>query len=196
MRKLISKWFPVGTKSLLFGVHQFLWHPWTVARAWRHIYGRWPNIDEAICIFVHDWGYWGCANMDGEQGKRHPEAGAAWAFILVFFRHWLCFRSNEVAGEYADLAESLTLFHSSHYANRHREPPSPLYLPDKVSILFEPRWWYLLRARLSGEVYEYVENSPFAGIIKVNRWSITRPWYYWYRGKVKQKLEQHKKLCA
>jgi len=23
---------------------------------------------EIICIFIHDWGYWFCADMDGEDG--------------------------------------------------------------------------------------------------------------------------------
>lgn len=179
----------VGTKSLLFGVHQFAWHPWTVARAWRNLYGRWPNLDEAICIFVHDWGYWGSPNMDGDEGRKHPEVGAAWAFILVAFRHWVCFRSEECMGEYAMLAENLALHHSSHYARLSNSPTSPLYLPDKASILYEPRWFYLLRARLSGEVREYISNSPFAKLPPELR--TANGWYLWYKSKVKQKLEQN-----
>lgn len=178
----------VGTKSLLFGVHNVVWHPWTVIRAWRHLYGRWPTLDEAICIFVHDWGYWGCSNMDGAEGRRHPETGAAWAFVLVALRHWLCCRAEETLGKRAEAAEGMTLYHSSHYARLNGTQPSALYLPDKVSILFEPRWFYLLRARLSGEIYEYIGNSPFARLSP----ELQTPggWFNWYRTKVKQKLEK------
>ena len=65
----------VGTKSLLFGVHQFLWHPVTVILAWRKLYG-WPSARETVCILVHDGGYWKAADMDGEWGMNHPELGA------------------------------------------------------------------------------------------------------------------------
>lgn len=54
-----------GTKSLLFGVHQFIWHPLTVLLAWIKLYG-WPAWEELVCIIIHDWGYWGKSNMDGE----------------------------------------------------------------------------------------------------------------------------------
>ena len=33
----------VGTRSLLFGSHQFMLHPLFVAIAWRRLYGRWPH---------------------------------------------------------------------------------------------------------------------------------------------------------
>lgn len=181
----------VGTKSLLFGVHQFIWHPWTVGRAWRHIYGRWPTVSEWICIVCHDTpGYWGCPNMDGEQGKRHPERGAIIAGTLVYYWYRLKLLWNRrikakhlIALMYAGDAFELTLYHSSHYARMNDAKPSALYLPDKASILFEPRWWYLLRAKLSGEVYEYIGNSPFKGL---NVHPII--WYFWYRGQVKRKL--------
>lgn len=70
-----------GTKSLLFGVHQFLWHPLTVLLAWVYLYRSFPNPKELLCIFVHDWGYWGCPNMDGPEGERHPERAATHAEV-------------------------------------------------------------------------------------------------------------------
>lgn len=186
----------VGTKSLLFGVHQFLWHPWTVGRAYRHIHGVWPMFDEWLCILVHDWGYWGCPNMDGEEGRRHPERGALIAGILVYFWYRLRFiwwnrptanSKHRIAMMYADEAFNKTIAHSSHYARMRGLKPSALYLPDKASILFEPCWWYLLRAKLSGEVYEYIDNSPLAklplaGAVRAEAW------YLWYRRKVQEKL--------
>lgn len=172
----------VGTKSVLWGVHNFLWHPWTVGRAWRHIYGTWPTFHEWICIFCHDtFGYWACPNMDGLEGKRHPERGAAIVRRIV---NWL--------GGDGDAAYKLTLYHSSHYARMNGAEPSALYLPDKVSILFEPRWWYLLRAKLSGEVHEYVGNSPLKNYPPDVSHRVSL-WYTWYRSKVKQKLEQYEK---
>ena len=71
-----------GTKSLLFGVHQFIWHPVTVLIAWIWLYKRFPSWRELICMFVHDWGYWGKTNMDDEDGEKHPELGANIALKL------------------------------------------------------------------------------------------------------------------
>ena len=135
------KWFPVGRRSLLFGVHQFLWHPWTVYQAWRRLYGR-PNWREAVCIVIHDWGYWFAPNIDGPEGQRHPEWGARIA------RRWL-----------GDAYGDLVLYHSRHYARLHGKAPSKLCWADKLSILYEPKWFYLLRATLSGEIREYRRNG-------------------------------------
>ena len=40
----------VGTKSLLFGVHQLLWHPLTVWLGWIKLYKKPPSFKEAVCI--------------------------------------------------------------------------------------------------------------------------------------------------
>lgn len=145
--------------------------------------------DECLCILVHDWGYWGCPNMDGAEGKRHPELGAYLAYWLVFWWYRLRRVPRLVASQYGWEARDRTLYHSSHYARMHGARPSALYLPDKASILHEPRWWYLLRARLSGEVYEYIRNSPFAKLPP--ELQTANGWYLWYKSKVKQKLEQN-----
>lgn len=113
--------------------------------------------------------------MDGVEGKQHPLGGARIARYLV----------NLFGGD-GDYAYRLTLYHSSHYARMNNQPTSPLYLPDKASILFEPKWFYLLRARLSGEVFEYIENSPLAKLPP----ELKTPgaWWNWYHRKVKEKL--------
>lgn len=170
----------VGTKSILFGVHAFWYHPFVVARAWKYIYSKWPSWEEWICIFFHDVDYWGKPNMDGAEGRRHPEGGARIVCGLV---KW--FGGNNEA------AYQLTLYHSSHYARFNSVEPSALYLPDKVSILFEPRWWYLLRAKLSGEVHEYVDNSPLAKLPPELR--TPEAWVNWYKSKVRQKLQHYEK---
>ena len=138
----------MGTKSLLFGVHQFLWHPITVALAWRELNGRWPTWREAFCILIHDWGYFGSPAMDDERGERHPELGAAIAGMLL-------------GPEYGDLCE----FHSRHYARARGAEPSMLCWADKASILYDPPAFYLVRALLSRELAEYRRNAARAGAV-------------------------------
>ena len=73
----------VGTKSVLFGAHCFFIHPFIVAIAWWKIYGFPWSSQLWVAFFVHDLGYLGKPNMDGEEGERHPELGArimGWLF--------------------------------------------------------------------------------------------------------------------
>lgn len=127
----------VGTKSLLFGAH---WPPHVAATAlaWRWLYGRWPTWREAVAIAVHDVGYLGCREMDGEDGVRHPELGARIAGALL-------------GREYADLVRG----HSKGYAELAGVPLSRLYAADKLAIAFEPAWLYLRRTRATGELAQY-----------------------------------------
>lgn len=164
-----------GTKSLLFGVHQFAWHPWTVWRAWRHYHKRTPTFWETVAIVVHDWGYWGCSEMDGPEGKRHPVVGAD----IIFKLHRLTHRGYPP--ESWDL-KALVKYHSSHYARMIDRDPSALCAPDKLSVLFDPPWFYLLRGCLSGEIGEYITNSP-------SPHQSPERWLLWYRSKVKSKYE-------
>lgn len=131
----------VGTKSLLFGVHSLLWHPIMVLIAWYKLYGL-PSWKEVICIIIHDWGYWGKPNMDGREGQQHPIIGADFAMILFGDEYW-----------------KLCILHSRHYAKNMSLPPSRLCWADKLSILYEPKRFYLFRARLSGELEEYRSMS-------------------------------------
>lgn len=172
----------VGTKSLLFGVHQFLWHPWTVARAWRFLHGRWPNFPEWVCIFCHDLGYWGCPNMDGDIGQRHPELGAKLAGRIMY--HYARWRGHDEdnAEFFRELYIKFTLFHSRFYAKRAGRPVSELFMADKLSIAFEPRWWYLLRATMSSEIREYLANAP-EHLALPNPLSKNQ-WHNWYERKV------------
>jgi hypothetical protein len=131
----------VGTKSLLFGAHQFVWHPLTVCLAWRKLYSRWPTWEELLCIVVHDWGYWGKDNMDGAVGKEHPWFGAQLATLMLGIE-W---------GEF-------TLRHSRSMCKLEGLEPSKLCWADKVAITFEPEQFYLWRCRLAGELAEYRES--------------------------------------
>lgn len=153
----------VGSKSILWGVHAWWFHPISVALAWRMWHGRWPNTRaEWIAIFCHDLGYWGCPDMDGECGKEHPWGGAC------------------VANKYGGAkAFELVLGHSKSFSKIHDIERSELCAPDKLSVLFDPMWFYLLRANLSGEIYEYLQNAP------VEHRSNQRSWFLWYREKVR-----------
>lgn len=151
----------VGTKSLLFGVHQFIWHPITVLIAWWKLYGL-PNWKEIICIVIHDWGYWSKPNMDGAEGEKHPEFAADIASKLLGHDYML-----------------QCLLHSRHYARRYDMQPSKLCWADKLSILYDPEWFYLFRARASGELKEYRQVSAAAGFVPLM--ASDHEWFIWVR---------------
>lgn len=149
----------VGTKSILFGVHAFWLHPIFVAIAWVKIYGSLPSKPHSdsikrfrgkrsplwpvyLSFIVHDWGYWGCRSMDGEDGKLHPILGAK---IVERF--------------YGPKWGLFCKYHSRSLARLDNVNPSELCAPDKLAILFYPKWLYLLLARMSGELYEYMRNG-------------------------------------
>lgn len=152
----------LGTRSLLFGVHQFLWHPFTVWLAWVKLYGSYPTWRECVCIIIHDFGYWGCKDMDGPQGQWHPYTGARIALKLFGSEH-----------------ANLVLLHSRTLAARMKAEPSKLCWADKCSMLYDPQWFYLFRARLTGELKEYRQNAETNGFI-----STAHPDWVW-----------HEKLC-
>jgi hypothetical protein len=138
----------IGTKSLLFGVHQFALHPWFVAAAWWKLYGFPIDPRLWVAFFVHDIGYWGKPNMDGREGEEHPLAGAN---IMRFLfdgeaRHpftWYGF----------------CLYHSRFYAKKHGAQFSRLCVADKLAIALVPQWLYLIQARLTGELEEYMRGT-------------------------------------
>jgi hypothetical protein len=151
-----------GTKSLLFGVHQVIWHPITVLIAWVYLFHKPPTWKELVCIIIHDWGYWGKLKMDDEKGERHPEAGAKIA-------GWL----------FGDRYYTLCLYHSRHYAKNSGKEPSFLCWADKYSIVFDPWWFYLPRAWLSGELFEYRQIAIDTQFISSG--TSHRAWYQWIK---------------
>lgn len=149
-----------GTKSILFGVHAFWWHPITVLFAWRKIYKTWPRWQELVAIVLHDIGYWGLPNIDGREGKMHPYRGAGWTASLVSGFPRFPVTNNRRFNYYF----WFTAAHSRDAAAALSTDVSPLYAADKVSVLFDPTWFYLLRARLSGEIHEYKANAGMSGV--------------------------------
>ncbi|MCE5336803.1 MAG: hypothetical protein LLG06_19675 [Desulfobacteraceae bacterium] len=129
----------VGTKSILFGAHQFLIHPLFVALAWWKLYGFPWDVRLWVALIVHDWGYWGSPDMDGTEGEQHTKFGAR-----------IC--GHLFGPEWRDFC----LYHSRFAAVRDGKRFSRLCVADKLSIVLEPAWLYLPRVRLSGEIHEYM----------------------------------------
>jgi hypothetical protein len=170
---------PVGTRSVLYGAHCWFIHPWFVAAGWWKLWGfqrvTCPSSGVTtslldwrlwLAFLVHDLGYWGCPNMDGEEGEDHPRWGASVMFHLAD-------RTEEVAVDRWDPAwpdcrrpdvvtcrelrwHDLALYHSRYYAKRDGRAPSLLCCADKLAIAFEPGWLYLPRALATGEAREYI----------------------------------------
>jgi hypothetical protein len=130
-----------------------------------------------VAIVLHDTpGYIGCKKMDDEQGKLHPIRGAQLIQWLYLKTHSCTEENVFKAWEYYNLVR----YHSSHLARIDGNAPSKLCAPDKVCVLLDPSWWYLFRARLSGEVWEYIKNSPFKHVSP-------KSWLRWYKAKVEIK---------
>ncbi len=129
----------VGTKSILFGVHQFLLHPPLVALGWWKLYGFPWNPRLWLCFIIHDWGYWGCADMDGKEGEEHPWWAAFFMWDCGFGEEW----------------HELCLGHSRFLAKERGKEPSRLCYADKLAIVYLPWWIAIPLASLAGELEEY-----------------------------------------
>lgn len=129
----------VGTKSILFGAHQFAWHPLVLFVAWWKLFGFPSDPRLWVAFAVHDLGYWGKPNMDGPEGETHVEFGAK-LMTRLFGNEW----------------GALCLFHSRFYAKRYGASFSRLCVADKLAIALEPWWLYLPRVWLTGELWEYL----------------------------------------
>jgi hypothetical protein len=138
----------VGTKSLLFGGHQFIIHPLFVYMAWVKLYKKLPNLGETICIIIHDWGYWGSPNMDGARGEFHPNIPSGWLIRL-----------NKGMPNYYS---NLILCHSRFMARKYAMPVSKLCLPDKYGVALTPIWLIVFLTKLSGEIKEYTTYQSVA----------------------------------
>lgn len=128
----------IGTKSVLYGAHCFIIHPWFVMYAWWRLYGFPNDIRLWIAFFVHDLGYLGKPNMDGPEGETHVELGAR--IMGIFGKKW------------ADFSR----YHSRFYAKKDGVQFSALCVADKLAICLEPAWLYLPRVRWTGEINEYM----------------------------------------
>jgi hypothetical protein len=157
---------PIGTRSVVYGAHCFLIHWVFVAMGWFTLYkfsrvkiGRATTHDTKyhvsyhrdvtaslwdprlwVAFFIHDLGYWGKPNMDGDEGETHPE--------------WACGKMNQWFGAPWG---AFVLTHSRFYAKKMKLPVSPLCYADKLAIVYTPAWLYLPMVRATGEIVEYMK---------------------------------------
>ena len=134
----------IGTRSLLYGYHQVFIHAVFTFIAWLKVMRRLPNLAEFVCIIVHDWGYFGKPNMDGEEGETHPE-GPARIVGRIFGQ------------KYHDLC----LYHSRFYAKQDGAKPSILCWVDKYSARLYPTWLWVFLAWSTGEIKEYMTDKKY-----------------------------------
>lgn len=148
----------IGTRSVLYGAHAFWLHGWFVAAAWWKLFGFPTQLWLWVAFFVHDIGYWGKSNMDGEEGEQHPLTGAnilykfEW-YIIKFLQHQGL--SVRMTGRWGNEV----LYHSRFWAQKNGMNPSDLCWADKYSISLIPWWLYLPMTVATGEVWEYVNKD-------------------------------------
>lgn len=141
----------LGTKTLLFGVHQIFIHPILVTIAWIKLYRSFPTWREMLCIIIHDWGYWGKSNLKDADGDRHPEKGAEIASKLL-------------GPEWRDFI----LGHSSFYMVRYGVKQSKLFAPDKYWHCMIPLWFYKVLSVPTGEFRHYRELKHARQVAECN----------------------------
>jgi hypothetical protein len=199
----------IGTRSILFGAHQFLIHPWFVAEAWRRLFGFPWDPRLWVLFFVHDLGYLGKPNMDGEEGEMHPLLGAR--IMALFDGHWPHRHKFMVALGYRQALPCwetgrgtvamgnwalLCLLHSRFLSKQLGHKPSRLCIADKLAICLTPAWLYLPMTRATGELAEYMsrseqkEGQKYATMVIYS--SDARQWYENMRGYVGRWVEEHK----
>ena len=148
----------IGNKSLLFGCHQFVLHPAYAYVAWRKLYGSFPSLGETIAIIIHDWGYLGKSNLDGEEGEKHPEwARNVFDKLGGFVRNNVHFDFGVYLFELGDLC----LYHSRFYAKKFEQEPSKLCWADKYGTILYGKYLWSFLATISGELKEYMTNDKY-----------------------------------
>lgn len=132
----------IGSKSVLFGAHCFFLHPFFVAYSWYKLYGFPWDPRLWFAFFLHDIGYFGKPNMDGDEGELHPYTGAR-IMKFLFGQKWFDF----------------TLYHSRFLAKKNGAQYSKLCVADKLAISLTPAWLYLPMVRATGEIKEYMKDA-------------------------------------
>lgn len=169
----------IGTKSVLFGAHQFAIHPWFVAWGWWKLFGFPLDPRLWVAFFVHDIGYLGKPNMDGEEGEQHPLVGAQIMYSLFGHEWW-----------------KFCAYHSRFLAKKNNATPSRLCIADKLAITLTPWWLYLPMVNWTGEIKEYMAMSVQNGNTKYAFMSIDhksqRQWYLNMQNYLVKWVAEHK----
>ena len=208
----------IGTKSVLFGAHCFLIHPFFVMVAWIKLYGFPLHPAIWISFFFHDLGYLGKPNMDGEEGETHVELGAK---VLSVFDYRFIFKNvHEVYRNYPHYTNlgykkvfefagyvfakrntkkwsNFSRYHSRFYAKKDGVNYSKLCVADKLAITLEPHWLYLPRVNWTGEINEYMTQAK-NGDGKYNSMKITtetqKKWFTDVCNYLREWVEEHKEI--
>lgn len=166
----------VGTKSILFGAHCFIIHPWFVAYSWWKLYGFPFDPRLWIAFFVHDLGYWGKPNMDGAEGETHPYLGAK--IMRIFGTKWYEF----------------TLYHSRFLAKKNNAQYSKLCVADKLAIYMTPAWLYLPMVKATGEIKEYMKDAGKNSNGELKNQNSESIWYSDVQNYVFRWVNEHKEI--
>jgi hypothetical protein len=193
----------LGTKSLLYGAHQFLIHPLFVMVAWWKLYGFPWDLRLWVAFLVHDWGYWGCRDMDGDEGKNHIWTGAKIMGALFDHTYPLARWYTRLIGGLCawiwgprpenETWFTLAFYHSRTIAKRYDTEPSRLCVADKLAVALEPSWLYLPRVWATGELAEYMDNArqwadQNGKLMPENAWA----WHAWLREHFRTWVAKHR----
>jgi hypothetical protein len=129
----------IGTRSVLYGAHCAIVHPWFLAVACWKLHGFPWDLRLWATFWLHDIGYLSKLDMDGSDGETHVELGAR-IMALFFGESWGAF----------------TATHSRYWAKRTGRQFSRLCLADKLAFVLTPAWLYLPMAKATGELSEYM----------------------------------------
>ncbi len=188
----------IGTKSLLLGAHQFVLHPLFTAAGWIGCYGfclrgySWWRL--IICFVIHDWGYWGCSNMDGDEGEGHPRWAAlrAWKYLDGVDVGLAIVKAAGPARDFSLMFKNeyynLCLYHSRFYAIGQRHLPSDLCWADKLGTTYMSTWLWVFLTTLTGEVTEYMSAPKHVQVVGDTK----NPYVYFeaYKKYIKEKLKE------
>jgi len=120
-----------GTKSYLFGCHQFFMHPLMVIIAWIKLFNSFPMFWELVCIFLHDIGHIGKNYLsDYEQKKKYWELGANIADKLFGKKGYYLIALHTKQSGIGKNAQSTLLY------------------ADKYSWVIAPVWWLRLNDKV------------------------------------------------
>lgn len=166
----------IGTRSVLYGAHCFFIHPFFVAAAWTRLYGFPLDPRLWIAFFVHDLGYIGKANVDGEEGELHPHLGAN-IMGFLFGQKW----------------HDFTLYHSRFLCKRYNARFSKLCVADKYSICLTPAWLYIPMATATGEIKEYMSHAINGKYTTMNvSTTVAKEWYAGVQEYIRKWVMEHK----
>lgn len=153
----------IGTKSVIFGAHCWFIHPWFVAVAWWRLFGFPRDWQLWMAFFLHDLGYVGKPDMDGDEGECHVEWGAhalgQIAARVATFGKPDCIATRIEGSKNYHEWNRFSLYHSRFYAKRDGAEPSRLCIADKLAVALEPWWLYLPRVIATGEIHEYMARA-------------------------------------